>query len=560
MKQGTSFRKDFASCSDKNPNTKSHIFIEFIGNSAEEEYTAISVGGNVHLKAQNSAVATTGWSNLEIGIESGHLPEFLGKNQPRFPLRPLWIQCEIQLLVSLNLSIFIPLFFCSPHTSSKIDLFCKRVLELGYNAVIFGNQRQGVNLIEKIENFDLNKIISAFHSFGIQVIIKPFLEKDIIQSPAHSNYENLLHSEIHTLLKIASGIDFIFWESFLLHPDFSKSPITNRLTIAELVVKEVQVIEKNLKDRCALIFYVPANDLQTATEHSKWFSKFLDDVGSHTIIAFSALAGDPRMDHLPPHPIWHSLRISPDFSLTPLLPIVNFGGVQQGEGLWPSIPLDLIDSYVNRCYRHPFAGIITLTSHLPKKGGFLDCGLWVASQSMWRNLSPSLLAETWFRANYSNIDFFKLENSLKVNREIVVELSRVRSLTNEKGRDSVSQEECRMIAESLLAKIKLLNENFEKSHKTIIKNPKKPTCLDYFTLFIRDARRIILHFLQCYNVPMGNVLNGTDMQDSFWTQINQGTGQGIRSGNKVTFLDVPMRGIQGSKMEQIYLENRLFEE
>jgi hypothetical protein len=521
----------------------------------------------LNVEGESLLAVSYGISQAAVGVASGHLSECLGIFQPRFPLRPLWIGCFEEVAVAPGVRLTVPtcvrnLVHSVPIGEFPFALFCRRIIELGYNAVLLGSRDTFSTTTITEQELDLQSVCSQFHDYGIQVIIKPNLvsydsSKHPGYCPLNPFYREWVLSRLKTLVQKAPAMDFLFWESCYLHPDFTRHPKACDATLAELVSAEVNLIEEALNDSKSLIYFLPVSDPLVAEQQAAWMPRLCDDVGNRTFVAFSAVAGNFYADHLPPHPFWEQLRQSPDTSATPLLPIVNIGHVLQGEGLWPSPALDLLEKYYSRLYRHRFAGAIALVNHLPQKGGMLDCSLWTAAQSLWKALPPILLAQTWFRAHRSEWGFHLCCDALKNVREIVVELSMLRFLTNELRRDSISIEECRMMTESLLARLKCLKTHAEKKERKRREKGEHPSFEDYLNIFIRDAQRIVLYFLQCFNLSYPYAINNEEHQESFWMHMQPGSGQGIRSAAKVSFLDNPNRGLPGSRMESIFLENRL---
>lgn len=540
-----------------------HLVCRIKEGGRSEAFSVQYAGGEICIKADNPIAAAFGTRSLITGVSSGHFAEFLGDWRPRFPLRPLWLGCEVDVSLTSRIGISVPAWMRqekgdSPHFES----FCRRILELGYNSILLGNLDGAFVTSPEDSSFNLEALCVAFREYGLKVILKPNLSftgelKNSGRCPLNPPYIAAIQEALGDFQGKAPSIDYIFYEGRFQHPDCIQHPLALDATQIELVQAELKMLETSLQGKVGLIYYVPATDETTATHHASWLSALCDFAGNKTILAYSAIAGSPWEDHRSPHPFWETLRQSPDVSATPLMPIVNIGAVRQGEGLWPTLTLDLVERYFSHCHRHHFAGAISLIGQLPKEGALLDCSLWVAAQVMWKEQSVRLLAETWFRAQRPDLDFPVFADALRDIRSISADLSFLRSLHNENHRDLISSEECRTIAASLLARLKHLQFQFEKEEKSRLKRSEKPTYYDYFSCFVRDARRIVLHFLQRFNAPLLHYRDEDDQQEGFWTQV-QGLGQGGRYSPKAIFLEHPQKGVPGSRMELIYKENYLF--
>lgn len=542
-----------------------------------EQFACHYAGGVITLEAESPLAAAYGIHQIHVGVSSGHSAEFLGHSKPCFPLRPLWVTCNYDVTIvsraKSNPSCYavglgLPSFLKAPLEISLLEHFCCRLIELGYNSVILGSRDYSfIQATLEERPFDLENVCSIFHSYGLKIILKPhFLSFDNQKIETRSifnlEYQENIKNSILDFIRKTPWIDYFFWEGEIFQ-SVNQLPSTSHLTQAEVVKAEIMMIEESIGGLVPLIYYLPAPDLEIATQQANWLSQLCDDIGNTTILAFSALAGSPRADHLPAHPFWEKLRQSPDTSATLLMPIVNIGSVLQGEGFWPALTLDLVDDFYRRCDRHSFAGVIALAGGLPPRGTLIDCNLWVAAQFLWKGRSPALLAKTWFLANRPDVSFEEFFPLLKKVRQIIIQLSYLRSLTHENQRDAMSREECRATLETLLSEIKYLQLQFSKRKKDLTNIPlhnknkiDRAGYEEYFTYFANDARRIIAYAAQCFNETLPRMMGSDDSQEGFWTQ--KSLNEGSRGQGKLFFLDHPNRGLDGSRMELIYEENVLF--
>ncbi|NGX42480.1 MAG: hypothetical protein K940chlam7_00760 [Chlamydiae bacterium] len=521
-------QKDF----ERRFSTGPKLIVKYKERGTAEKFSVSYGGGVVTLEAQSLKAAVFGVEQLNIGVKSGHLGESLGERVSKFPLRPLW-------LTSFGRLAELPF-------GEKLESICRGVVQLGYNAVCLPCHE------DEIEKNEFDKL-EVFHDFGIQVILKLEIDQSEGECLLDHHFREKVQDFVHSLQQV-SCVDYIFWEGTFTQREFQQHSEAQDLLLSDMAIREVRILEEALLEQRSLIYYLPCEDLLSAQEQAPWFSSFCDDVGKNTIVAFSAVAGDPAFDHQQPHPFWEIFRQSLDSLYTPLLPIVNIGAVKQGECLWPTLSLDLINRYLLPCNRHHFLGVLSLTPSLPKATSFLSCNLWVASQILWGQSQPERLVETWFAAYRPELNRSGFVETLKEIRQVALGISFLRYSSNE---GELSKEECRAQAESLLAQLRRLQIVIENSETTRNQEDDKLTFKEYFTFFARDARRIILHFLQCNHVSVANVLNGEDMLESFWTAVNQPSGGGILAGVKPTLFEEPNKGEEGSAMRKIYEETTL---
>ncbi len=449
---------------------------------------------DVSLAADALHTVLSGLGALEIGLKSGFVSEFIGKQEAIFSWRILWLKGAHELL--------------------SIDSLCRKISRLGFNAVILEEVPQD---------------ISVFKAYGIRLILKPAVEDLGNFCPLDEEWPVRFAEKIALL----PPVDALFWEGCFTKTTFLNHPKARDLLQYDLAVMELEALQVGLAGHFPLIYQLP-NDLC-----AEWLPEFLDESGKETMIAFSALAGDPAKDHLPENPLWKMLRKCPDISYTPLLPVINGGAIGQGDGLWPIIPVDTLECVISHLENPPFQGAIVMTKTVPDQAAFLDGALWTAGQSLSRGRSPRRLLEAWCAAYHPQMQGVELLNEV---RNASKQLSLVRSLTQK-----MPTEECRVLADSLLAQLNRIQLLAAKDEDQAL-----PSLKEYFTFFARDARRQVLHFLQSHHLPLVNVLNGEDLLESFWTGIGQMGNSGIGSGAKVALLSQPSKGAEGSMMRKIY--------
>jgi len=500
--------------------------------------------GKFYIDADNPFVAKKAIYQAETAIASGYHAEWIGEWKPRFSLRPLWLKSSVDVATTKDIGISLPPCFLKEE--SHIEKLCERTLELGYNAWLIGSFENSTPQITH-QPLNASKIFSIVKRQGLKIFVKPTISFSFLRlsrCPLEHTYETFLRKSLSEFLKSIPDVDGVFWESQTLHPDCYKHSAAADATQTELMQAEAELLENILEKNKQLVFYVPSLNPLTAQHQAKSITHFCDDVGSNTIIAFSAVAGDPWQDHLPMHPLWTALKATKKGSETPLMPIANVGAIRQGEGLWPVFPSHLMDRIINDSSRHHFAGILTLAPNIPAKSSFLDCALWSASQMQWTDKSFEFNAETWFQAYKPELEYRKFADEICQLRMLAVRLSYLRSLNHEKHRDEISNEECKAMAENLLSQLKHFEFIFQKNKKS----PSKPSWNDYFTYLSRDARRIIMHFMQSLHLPIINLKQDEDLQDGFWTRAVLDTSRNI----KYQFSETSVPANSSSILHQFY--------
>jgi hypothetical protein len=416
----------------------------------------------------------------------------------QYPLRPLWIGLEMQKALYEALKNG-----CSTRFFAKIR-------ELGCNALILGGFDH-----EQIGYAELNEQLNIIRPALIQENIKCIVK---LKSPSKPK-------EIEC--------DYLFWIS-----QYTQT-IENNKTFSERLQEEMNAAEKMIENRSHLIFYVPFDKGMRGWHNPHLLRDLCLAAGKGTTLAFSAVAGHPAYDHLPRHPFLAQLQRQKEQHSTPLLPIINTGSLCQGEGLWPSISFDLFESSCMRDARRQFTGFISMANRLPADQGFLDCNLWVAGQIQSKNDHPDALIEAWFLSKLPEVDYSKFREVLKSIRNTIVDLSYLRHLPEE---CSYTPEEKRLLVDHLMGNLKVIHM---KSDKMSL-NPLQEQIL----IFIRDAKRMLLHISQSHRIDLSLSLEDGDLQDSFWTKTIGSSSH--RDGLQISILDKPHYGPIGSPSYEIY--------
>jgi hypothetical protein len=499
-----------------------------VPHSLKENYELHYAGGLLSIQAAGYLGAIQALQTIQIGIASQHLADFLGKVKPRFALRPLWL--ENSLLPALN-------------DPEKLHVFCKKILQLGYNAVL-------------LQDSGHLSVCNQLQDYGLKIILKPSIEKIRTVSPLNKLFKEEITAYLNKLKTDHIPFHYLFWESHWQHPEYARDPLAEDMVFPELVLAEAKAVESLLEEKQKLIFYLPVADEQSAKQCAAWMKRLTDDLSQKSILAFPAVAGDHRSDHLISHPFWNIYRQQTIPNSASIMPVVNVGALNHGEGIWPVIVQDLIDDYFTRGSH--FLGIISTLGHLPKTGGINDCNLWIASQKMWNDLPSASLIETWFAAYRPDWNYSYNSLNIKQIRFISKQLYHLRTLTNEKSRDHYSSQDCRLMLESLLLQLNEIHLRLEKEERKRIKRSATPTLWDYFTYFNSDVKKMIMQIAQSCNATITNIFNENDSKESFWTEMSSTAGQGLQANARITILNSPNKGNPNSRMMEIYQENRLF--
>lgn len=551
MKKALKIAKEFLDECIQSVESNSHIdiFCKSIGTSNIESFSLTRRFNEVSIEASNGLCAAYAMSYLKKNILNTCNESCFGEKKPIFPLRPIWIRCDTSVAITENIGIHIPTLFLDVK-KKKIESFCRRTIELGFNAVILGSYGECFGEKPNVVFNELATLCQLFADFGLKLILKPFIYVDtsnFICSPLSLELSERVSSAIKQLLQEIPDIEYLFWTSLYENSDFQFHPLGRNKTKEEKTLIEMKILEKSLQSSTKLIYYLPCKNKKIAEEQSKWLLNLMKEAKSPTIIAFSSVAGPPSQDHLEIHPFFDRIQNCLRTSFTPLLPILNVGGIDQGEGLWPNICFELNQKYFSYLNASVYIGIIHLTATMPRQGSFLDCALWTSAQLMWEKSPVEVLVKTWFKAFHKNLESERYIFIFKKTRQIIVELSEKRILMElENTRDQLNQDLLRFQGLRLLAECKEIEcllkiEQAEKGNHITIK--------DYYRFFLRDVRNLIKKVLLQFDVSAPNNLEGEDKGDGFWVNAD------LKISSQL--LENPNIGDVGSPSHKIYWESNL---
>ncbi len=360
----------------------------------------------ITLKAKNEISLAYGASQILFHLKNGFILDVLGKKKPHFNIRPLWLTQKRLLKVSDDFSLTFPHF-------ESIEKNCIEAIKYGFNAVVFGSlSRHGQS--PTVDTADFLHACKIVKSYGLKIIVAP----SFVGSNACPGSIDL--KPLEPLLEYA---DYVFWQSLYSHPTFDSEASFQDLTYFELLLKEVWYLEKNINKK--LIFYLPPIETYL-NKQVKWLDQLRNEVGSSTILSFSATNGDPGSSHLAPHPYFTELRRSFDSCSTPLLPIFHIG-FEGFKNIFSFLSLEKILPYLTR---HEFVGMITITNFIPEHDTLLSAGLWCIAQALWHCRVPILLFEAWQRATFPEKNFHELMKVLKEAEYVLHELQALKEVVH----------------------------------------------------------------------------------------------------------------------------------
>lgn len=502
----------------------------------EEHFFVAREKKQIKIVSSNARIASFALQQVKLGIDSKV------NYYPQISIRPLFFYGTHLYQLSASISVVLP-DLLNEQWKEQLHLLCQRAIGFGYNALIFGYKEGFQSDISapsiEQEYFDIIK------EYDLKIIIQPFFQTcpDCTRCPLDLALKQFYEHNFSEIKKKYPKIDDLYFRSNYLNKDFLNHPQAGKWTYKELILEEIKTLAKCANRK--LLYYVPASESLQAEKVSEWMMDLLVEIPKNVWIVFSAKRGDPFLDHLPSHPFWSKVYTLAWGAKLPVLPMINIGGILQGEGLWTLHNTDLIEHYVGKAIQFQMEGVITLANTLPSPESFLGLSLWLNSRMMWNPKEKSAwLQERWHQMYHKDWCFEHYLLSLTTVRQLSLKLSLLRTLILEPLQEIYTQEDYRLIAETLYHRLNELHHFNEKNKSSLVK--------DSIFYFVRDAKNILSYFLQAFNISLLGMQNDKEVHEAFWTSIQTGG-----AGKKIILLEKPLL-TSNEKMRKIYFVNRLY--
>ena len=461
-------------------------------------------------------------------LRAGHLGEVLGTFSPQVEERLLWIVGEDPLELAPSLVGVKPL-------EGDPTQFALRILELGYTGVVFGGRDAALmNSDPDSDSLPLHRWMRALRAVGLTAWLKPTISSTLEGCVAESSWRQGVTDALESLLEGDTRPDGIVWRVQAVRPSALAHRSAQNDTQLDLVAKELQLVQKTAGD-LPLSFFIVAPSPSIAERQAEWLERLAQVAERNTTIAFSCVAGYFQDDHRPQHPVWSHARTLHGLGTGALTPLINAGAVQQGEGLWPSIPLELFHQAHSILGLYGVRRAIVTSSTLPSGDGVLAVSLSTASGVLFSGHSPTAVSEQWLAAHCPSSNTQTVGELLRQGGSLVRELSLIRSLP------PGDPDGFRAKVDLFFAKIQAFRSSIEQG------THDWNALTEHAIGFCRDARRICCHVGQRFNVSLNSELTPDDLKGGFWTEA-------AGHGGAVRLLDKPVASEVG--FEDLLAVNR----
>ncbi len=368
----------------------------------QADYLATCRAGALEICAESPLILAQAIYRTTIGLLSGSPADFLGLQRKKFSDGLLALQGDMTVSLEAGCSIV----YQRALEPDALLGFASRLLELGYNGIVFGMD-QGVATPCEGSLQDLTDSVQQLAELGIQVALT-------VRPPTGGEFslENLRLS-IAQLVRAIPEASGLWWRSCLEDKRYRDIFGDEGSTFTECLLNETEFLESCvLGEPQSLTLFLP--------EIPKFLdvSRFLDSVGPKMRVAFEGHSGGLN-------PMWDALDSRREPCTTPLLPIVHEGTQRQGGGLWPVLAHRCVADLMARMRRHAFLGLVCCAPHMPEGQGMMACNLWTIAHSAWGTASLDTLTRRWFEALRPDMTYLESIQQLNVVHSIAQHFAQI---------------------------------------------------------------------------------------------------------------------------------------
>jgi hypothetical protein len=507
--------------------------IEIAPQMKEQEFSLIMKNGRLSLISNSKVGFYQGLFCAKRAVLSKQLGDAIGHHKPAMALRVLSLEGNTLVTINEDTYLKVPQFLSNlgedkEKMSFYFEQLALRLLEMGYNSLFLGQlltQEEG----SQQSSFFIELLYEKCKEMGISLILSAKIEE--------GSYEEVF-SKV--------PCDYIFWEA----QDYFSLPKNSEEIFFDCFMEKITLLEKacqNLgkKTLVAIPWFSESGPLEFSQQ---WLEEVSDQLGKDTILCFSSMKGTPSQGFKGFNSLWNSLGSSLDISATRLMPVISLGGSEIGEGLWGISFYEKWHTIVSKIRRHNFAGVMVETSRIPKAGALLDGILTCAGLSQWDLESSRQHLETWLQTYRSNEDLPSVLSFFKEAEDIFCDLKEFEEKLNQGNLDRQQQ---LVLAQSILGNLR----KFQDFPVEEANNPYFESTSTYQRLFLIDLKRMFYRLLQENKLSLPSVLEGKDLEPTFWTSLSNLSGNQISSGAKVQLHESPIFSSENKILEKVFVEN-----
>lgn len=498
--------------------------------SFNEGYEAFIEREKLYVKASSISSLNTAFSQISIASRANEEQNFLGSCSPKYSFRPIWLFGEETLYLKGYPVVSLPKGAKErPGEIAKEIAFA--LIEAGYQTIVLGDPwltTEGSLTLDSAQEF-----LRALKKYGISIYL--FLNPCIQEKDPFETFQEKIREHYRIIEQEFNLIDGVMTRSV------PKIEYPEIFTYPKRLLMQINSYEELIGDK-KLLFYFDFKDAYESEQCGEWMEEILDGVGPKTSLSFSSFIGDMRGQSFKKNAVWKALNDSWDSSTTPIVPLINAGGVDCGEGLWPNSPLTLFHNISSSLHRHPFSGILPFTRYLPLKRGLLRATLWSLGASQWQKQTPEELMELFLKAYFNIKHTHLIKELLHDSEEISHTLQKVQSNPQKESK------ELALYLKYILSKVDILDFKIKKMPKDH---------LSYmFKMFVRDVKKKLLLWNQQWQLHINEIASGDDLKESFWIDIEHSSRGGLGGSVQGEQRESPYAPENNQEMQEILQANR----
>ncbi len=498
----------------------SKLNAQFVNSSIQ--YSVSTEKDVYYVEARDSQALAEAALQLSVVDRSAGKLLIQGEQKPKFSLRPLWLFGEEYAASSGGISL--PSFDEQSHDeiTTMADRYALTLLGMGLNGLILGDPWK--NPIGTTNHAKVKTFLSRLKAYGIHLyaLVTPSLDEPPSMKDLQSRSQ-ALKEDLESSFQELDGI-LVFAKMALTFDE--RTPFQDRLLQQMDVWSQAAGHKK-------VLFHLDLHQLYDANRALEWSEELIDYAPQNLSLVVAPYIGRGDQVSTQTNPFLSVLKRE---SRLPMTILLNTGGVNWGEGLWPTPMLSLHQEMTSLLERKSSIGPILMTRFLPRKCSYFRGVLWAAGQSQWQGRRYQDFLSFWLE-NYLQVESQEPAiELLLLADQLLLDLQKVKSLKNEKN--SMEERLKLLLAQASLLQVQL------KGQKGL--GELVPLCM----FFVRDVRKLVLLWSQEHKIRLQHVAEGDDLKDSFWVQVHH-SSKGLGGSVQGKFLETPHTSTQEPLLEQL---------
>ncbi len=386
------------------------------------ESFSIEQKGRVFLmKVESHLAKSYALSRLQSGLKSGYIRDVVGKSNPQFEYRPLWITKTKRFTLPSLLEIDLPDWVDEVlHDEALLlDTIHELVLEAidcGMNMLFFAPcEGEAVEVAKNPLSWKALRLVLDFIKeqeirVGLHFSSPPY------QADAHKSWSD-------AIAVLYSSFDYL-----IIHQGALSLPAGDK-TQWEQAKEEIHIIERSIK--VPLVYVLKQQDDNGGKRQAEWMPRLSKEISPATLLFFSATLYAPFSFSTTLHPYLMKLSTELVGSFDTIIPWLSVSEIVLSDG--ESIPyfgMDLIEEVVGCQRENRLHGAALAVRAVASPHSLPRLAAWVIGQRMWQFQSTARLIKEGIQRDFPELPEVMVHTLLQYLDQVLVCYGSVRRIAS----------------------------------------------------------------------------------------------------------------------------------